>query len=115
MLSTPSCARSARTASRASRLPWMSLTMARFMDAIGRVGQGRRAAAGPPNERRWAGTRLQRAGPTLQLPSRHQTVAEGVVEVGDGIDFTSRFVAGILQAAEDDRVVVEDDVAGPRV
>src|SRR5439155_25452403 len=39
----------------------------------------------------------------------------GVVEVGKRIDITSRLVEGILQAAEDDRMVVEDDVAGPRV
>src|SRR5207237_7475276 len=49
------------------------------------------------------------------LPPGHQTIAEGVVEIGHGIDFTSRLVAGILQAAERDLFVVKNDIAGPWV
>src|SRR5438552_1775032 len=115
MLSTLSWAMSASTASSASRLPWMSLTIARF---TGRIADERMTNDQAPmtndTEARMIGHWDLVIG-AFCLPSRHQSVAERIVQLGHGIDFTARFVARILQPPKGHELVIENDVAGPRI
>ena len=51
----------------------------------------------------------------LCLPPFAQPVAEEVFQVGDGVDLLDRRLDVVLDPAEADGVVVEQDVAGPPV
>src|SRR5262245_43771543 len=53
--------------------------------------------------------------PDAQLPPRQQPVAEHVIQFVDGIDLPPRLFHRVLDAAERDLLVLENDVASPRI